>query len=136
MNLIYIILFFLLFASWEKPKKLEDFRWENRVVLYFPKDKVESLLVADNLQEALAERKIVYIIFKDPLLSNAEMEFSENYQEQLKMKYQISAGKSKWVLIGLDGMAKLNQEGDLNWDLIFKTIDSMPMRQSEIRRKK
>lgn len=136
MNFIYIILFSFLFASWEKPKKLEDFRWENRVVLYFPKDKVESHLVSDSLKEALAERKIVYIIFNDSLLSNAEVDLSKNYQEQLKMKYQISTEKSKWVLIGLDGMAKLNQEGDLDWNFIFKTIDAMPMRQSEMRRMK
>lgn len=136
MNFISIILFLVLFPTWDKPKKLEDFRWESRIFLYFPKEKVGPQFVSDSLKESLEERRIVYFIFNNPLLSNAEVDFSENYQEQLKTKYQISTEKSKWILIGLDGMAKLSQEGDMDWNLIFKTIDAMPMRQSEIRRKK
>lgn len=136
MNFIYITLFFFLFASWGKPKKLEDFRWENRIVLYFPKENVDSKIVADSLKEALAERKILYFIIKDTMLSNAEVDFDKSYQEQLKMKFQSSSNQGKWVLIGLDGMVKLKEEGDMNWNRIFKTIDAMPMRQSEIRKGK
>ena len=46
----------------------------------------------------------------------------------------MEKNQSNWVLIGLDGGVKLNKEGLPDWEYIFKTIDSMPMRQSEIRK--
>ncbi|EKB50651.1 hypothetical protein B879_00629 [Cecembia lonarensis LW9] len=133
----YFMLIFVLFAFWpkEKPKTLEDFRWKNRLLLYFGQEIEKGWNIEDNLAEEINERKLVYLVFTDSLISNQELDFSKEYIISLQKKYAMGAKGPCWVLIGLDGGVKMRKEDVLGWDLVFKTIDAMPMRQSEIRRR-
>ena len=117
----------------EKPKQLEDFRWKNRIVLIFDSGSETNDVYSDSLLIKMKERKVLYFFINEDLKSNAEVNFSNTYLEGLKGRYQIGEDRSSWVLLGLDGGVKMRGEGALDWNLIFGAIDSMPMRQSEIK---
>lgn len=114
-----------------KPITLEDLKWKNRVLLVFSQD--FDFGRSDELKEELADRKLVYFVFIDDIKSNSKYQFSDSYITQLKKKHNSEPKTSKWVLIGLDGGVKLQEQSELNWEKVFRTIDSMPMRQSEIK---
>ncbi len=114
---------------------LEDLKWENRIVLYFPGlSEVGDFHLTDSIQEEIEDRKLAYFVFQESIISNKQPKFSANYIHQLHSKYRLGSKSESWVLIGLDGGVKMKSEKPLDWDLIFKTIDGMPMRQSEMRR--
>ncbi|WP_235062802.1 DUF4174 domain-containing protein [Indibacter alkaliphilus] len=125
---------FIILQVQDKPKTLEDLRWKNRVVLYFPHDTSSWTFPDDSISNEIEERKIKYFVISDTAFSNSEMEFSQAYLDKLKIRYKMGSKLDSWVLIGLDGGAKVRKEEKIDWEYIFKTIDAMPMRQSEIRR--
>lgn len=128
-----ILLFIFMVATFgqQKPITLEDLRWKNRVLLVFSQE--FDLGKSEDLKQELAERKLLYFVFEDVVKSNSSNQFSDAYKEALIKKYRHNSKEAKWVLIGLDGGVKLQEQSELNWDKVFQTIDSMPMRQSEIR---
>ena len=60
----------------------------------------------------------------------------KNSVQALRKKYDVETGKLTLILIGKDGGEKMRQVGSIDLQSIFKRIDSMPMRQSEMRRQK
>lgn len=135
MNPIFIFLFLIIIMAQDSPKTLDDFRWKNRIVLYFPQEADLWVTPDDSILNEIEERKIKYFVIADSVFSNSEVEFSADYINKITNRYKIGAKKSSWVLIGLDGGAKVKKEEEIDWSYIFKSIDSMPMRQSEIRKK-
>lgn len=131
-----IVVFFIIISLFNQDKQmtLEDMKWKNRVVLYFPEEGIGNIPFTDSLHLAIEDRKIAYFIFEDSVVSNVDITFSPTYLQQLKNKYQLGSKGNLYVLLGLDGGVKLKKEDALDWDLIFNTIDAMPMRQSEIRK--
>jgi hypothetical protein len=136
MNIVFILIILASLVLQEKPKQLEDLRWKNRLVLIFQNDLESKDVLSDSLLKEIKERKIIYFFIGEGVKSNAEIDFSSLYIEGLKNRYQLGEIKNSWVLIGLDGGIKMRKEEELDWRLIFKTIDSMPMRQSEIKYQK
>ncbi len=114
-----------------KPITLEDLKWKNRVLLVFSQD--FDFEKSKDLEKELNDRKLVYFVFEVDVKSNMNFEFSDAYKAALLNKYSHGTEGAKWVLIGLDGGVKLQETSDLDWEKVFKTIDSMPMRQSEIK---
>lgn len=134
-NLVLIGLCALMMVQ-SSPKSLDDLKWKNRVVLYFPQKDLAWQNPNDSLLLEMEERKIIFFVIRDSVESNSDMVFSADYISKLDSRYKMGAKSPSWVLIGLDGGAKLRKEEVLNWSYIFKTIDAMPMRQSEIRKSK
>jgi hypothetical protein len=133
MNTTFILIILVSLVLQEKPKQLEDFRWKNRLVLIFQNDHEYKDVLSDSLLKEIKERKIIYFFIDQGVKSNAEIDFSSSYIEGLKNRYQLGEIRESWVLIGLDGGIKMRKEEELDWSLVFKTIDSMPMRRSEIK---
>ena len=131
MGMYLMILAMMMAFGQDMELKLEDLKWKNRVVLFFPVEGEQDLEMTDRVLLELEERKLALYIFGDSLVSNHDKTFSPTEINQLQKRYQMGSNKSCWVLIGLDGGVKLRKEGDLDMDLILKTIDSMPMRMSE-----
>jgi hypothetical protein len=134
-HLLAILMIFAIVLS-EKPKQLEDLQWKNRIVLVFEEGIDSKVGVSESLLSQMQERKLAYFFIDEGYKSNVEVNFSKAYLEDLKKKFKIEGNKSSWLLIGLDGGVKMKGQGNLDWDLIFRTIDSMPMRQSELKSKK
>lgn len=117
--------------------EIKDLQWKNRVLLVFPADKnANGLDLTDTIQEDLDERDLIYFYFGDELESNSPYTFTKYHQKELQKLYRSGTDKGNYVLIGKDGGSKLEESGnDINWPLLFSTIDSMPMRIREMRNK-
>jgi hypothetical protein len=111
-------------------KKLSDFKWENRIVLTFdiPSEEFQKI---DKFQ--FIDRKLLFFQFEDANLHQTNFEGEIDATSFLKLKELY---KGEYILIGLDGGVKAygNKENFSILNLI-NTIDAMPMRQSEIRKK-
>lgn len=117
---------------------LKDHQWKDRLVLVLAdnKDKQNFQKQLAELQkdrEALKERKLViYQILPDKFTTGFKPESWKNNSE-LYHKYKTNNQDFQVLLIGLDGSIKLEQSAVLSLKKLFSTIDSMPMRQSEMR---
>lgn len=112
-------------------KVLEDLKWEKRVVLIFASDGFDENLIAQqeilkNDKEGYAERDLVVLTY---LLADKD-------DQALRQKYNIQKNQFTFLLIGKDGGQKLIKNEVVKSKDLFDLIDSMPMRQSEMRRRK
>ena len=113
---------------------LEDLKWKNRIVIYFPIPHQNPKFELDSIKEKLNERRIIFLSIGDVFYSNSKLNFTQDYLRTLQEKHLPEKNQGYWLLIGLDGGIKETKIGEPDWDFIFRTIDSMPMRQSEIRK--
>ncbi|WP_194774337.1 DUF4174 domain-containing protein [Pararhodonellum marinum] len=134
MNLFFRLLLLSIFLQGTPNiNTLEDMRWEKRIVLYFDPDKrIHPDFLEENVLKGIEERDIAYFIFSDQLYSNVSHQFTKDYQDEIKIKFG-KENRLKWVLIGKDGGVKLSKDQLIDFDLIFKTIDQMPMRIQEMK---
>ncbi len=134
-----LITFLLIMASTSSQTNIEikDLQWKNRVLLVFPSDKdAKGLDLTDGIQEDLVERDLIYFYFGNEFESNSPYTFTKKHQKELQKQYGSGTAKGNYVLIGKDGGSKLEESGnEINWPLLFSTIDSMPMRIREMKKK-
>ncbi|AKP52660.1 DUF4174 domain-containing protein [Cyclobacterium amurskyense] len=139
MNYLITFVFFISSTFIQSQITLTDLQWKNRVLLVFPSINEESdmeLNLTDSLEIELKDRDLVYFYFGDSLQSNTNYIFEPAYQKKLKQLYQMGSKQHSYVLIGKDGSSKLKIEKDsVDWQVLFATIDSMPMRIKEIKNK-
>ena len=139
MNYLITFVFFISSTFIQSQITLTDLQWKNRVLLVFPSINEESdmeLNLTDSLEKELKDRDLIYFYFGDSLQSNTNYKFEPAYQKKLKQLYQMGSKQHSYVLIGKDGSSKLKIEKDsIDWQVLFATIDSMPMRIKEIKNK-
>jgi hypothetical protein len=141
----YIQLIFLLFliSTYTENVKAQDFsahKWEHRLVLILTDDtdnekynnQVEEM---KNQMDGAKERRIVvYHITPEKL----KVGLSDGGWQKLETeyaRYKKTSSQPEIILIGLDGGVKLRAEEFLSNQKLFDTIDAMPMRMQEMRRK-
>ncbi|WP_372920515.1 DUF4174 domain-containing protein [Salegentibacter sp.] len=118
---------------------IKDFQWKNRLVLIIAEDKEnqsfqKQLAELQKDQDGLKERKlIIYKILPGKFSKGLESETWEN-DSVLYQKYKTNASGFQVLLLGLDGGIKLDQSEIISLKKLFNTIDSMPMRQAEMRK--
>jgi hypothetical protein len=125
----------LLFLSLIDPtlKSPKDFIWENRILI-FQSNEFDSTWFDKDLEQHLKDRKLLVFEFDGEHLvkTNSEAKIDEF---KFLGKLQTNGQKSnQWVLIGLDGGIKTVGAKVPTPTDIFRIIDAMPMRQSEIRK--
>ena len=102
---------------------LSEYRWKNRlIILVARKTNPEQLKLLKETEKQLRERDIL-VLEKTP--NNKDLKplgITNNFEGIL--------------LIGKDGGIKLQRPFVVEPQVIFDLVDSMPMRKSEIRRKK
>jgi len=116
-------------------------QWKDRLVLIIAEDEnnktfKQQLTELQKHPQGLNERKLViYQILPEKYTTGIE---EENWKisSDLYSTYKALKSDFRVILIGLDGGEKLKQTEVLSAEKLFNTIDSMPMRQSEIRRNK
>ena len=120
-----------------KREDLSDHKWKHRLILIFSDKKLESQF--DQQKAEIVDRHIVYyqVGSNGQSSTNSKIKPSPEllkYLEGLKAKYskKDSGDQDLIVLIGKDGGVKLTSES-LEWKKIYALIDSMPMRQREMR---
>lgn len=115
------------------PKYPEDFRWEKRILISFGADGFDEDFLEGHLM-GIQERKLLLVHLVKVDLHWTNSEESLDLSGFLELRKQIRPSSS-WALIGLDGGIKNQGAGKVPIELLLRQIDSMPMRQSEIRRK-
>lgn len=129
MKLIFILIFILSSMSFSK-KQLSDFKWENRLIVTFdiPSEGLDSLAPSD-----LKDRKLLLFAFESENLTYSNFEGEIDQIDFLKLSKDYPGF---YFLIGLDGGVKsYGKKENFSIGELIKQIDSMPMRQSEIKRK-
>lgn len=132
-GLFFLLLSLVVFNM--KPIEPRDLVWEKRILVISDSGANEVDWFADELREDLNERRLLVFVFsgKDLVQSNFDQEI--NPDSFLRLLIPTKGKLTSWVLIGLDGGKKNEGQSSPNPDEIFRIIDSMPMRQSEIKRK-
>ncbi|WP_338221314.1 DUF4174 domain-containing protein [Algoriphagus sp. oki45] len=118
-----------------KPVEPRDLVWEKRILVISDSGPNEVDWFSDDLTKDLTERRLLVFVFsgKDLVQSNFDKEI--NPDSFLRLLNPNKGKLTSWALIGLDGGKKNEGHSSPNPDEIFRIIDAMPMRQSEIKRK-
>jgi len=129
-------------------QSFQPYQWKNRliVIVSLGEDKTqlnEQLAILEKDNEGLKDRKLLVYQFSD---SENKSEFKKglhkksNWQKgqlPLYIKNRMTKNTPFQVfLLGLDGGIKLQKNQPVSLPNFFNLIDQMPMRQSELRRKK
>jgi len=118
---------------------LKSFLWDFRIVLVStPSSEVDDhVSELKRAQEAINERHILWFVFGDDSVAtnydNAEP-LGEEFRPTVLKRYfsEQSEGKTQVRLIGKDGGVKA-RSAKLDLQQLFALIDTMPMRQAEMR---
>lgn len=120
---------------------LEIYRWKNRLVLICapsrnstPYRRQKDLLAGK--QEEMQDRDIVVI----ELLMTGESKIGPSpltmdQQVHMRADYAVPSDGFQFILVGKDGGVKLRAGQPVKPEDLFELVDSMPMRQEEIRRR-
>lgn len=117
-------------------KDIDIFEWEKRIILINSDNDLEGITaILDDADYEIRDRHIYWFILnKSKVVSNYAGEIGKNFAINMRKKY-FADGLGSVVLIGKDGGVKRRAE-KLDLENLFALIDTMPMRQSEMARKK
>ncbi len=136
-KVLVLILLFLAIPS-VSAQSLSEYQWENRLVIIFTESK-DSKKLQQQLKElesdikGLKDRKLI-IIHSLPQKHKPVLPKETRWQDSnLYQNRKGSEDNFEVILIGLDGGVKLRQTEILETEKLFGLIDSMPMRQAELK---
>ena len=138
-KLLFFAFLFLAISSMSS-QSLSEYQWENRLVIIFTetknsKDLREQLKELEGDIKGLEDRKVV-ILHALPKKQKKLLPEESDFQDSELYKKKESKTDFEVILIGLDGGVKLRQNDILKTEKLYGLIDSMPMRQAEMRRNK
>lgn len=112
--------------------RLEDYKWENRLLLVFAPDDnnsnfVEQLDVIGKNARGIKERDLV-VWELAPTGKHAVQ------RKELLVKFDVEESAYTLILLGKDGLEKYRSNKPVSMEEIFRVIDQMPMRRQEIRK--
>lgn len=125
-------------------QSLDQHQWKHRVILLFAPNLNDSILNRqvqefNALSAELIDRNlVVYQITPTQVVYQNKPLLPETAKPVLTLydRYDVQKEAFAVILIGKDGGRKLQSVQWTSPNTIFRLIDSMPMRQSEMRRKK
>ena len=120
---------------------LSQFKWKNRLLFLFAEDASDPLF--KNLQSQIMAQKTEVddrdlIVFEVPSKDPARMgttPLDRQQADSIRNHFDIPSNSFSLILVGKDGGIKLKREDRVDLREVFGLIDSMPMRQNEIRQK-
>lgn len=148
-KLRYALLFaFIIFmpnsSAAQSLSDLEPFEWKNRLILITAKTACQSDIdLLEQAQTNIDDRHIIWFLFCQEQNINdskqTELHVSSNYTNSISSAFSktiieryFDSKKDSVVLIGKDTGVKYRAK-KLGLNAIFSRIDSMPMRQSEMK---
>jgi len=124
------------------PTNLQQYQWQNRLLLLFAPN-------ADNADyqaqvEALAAREpglddrdmvIFHVLAEEGYVERAgeKIPLSDPHTASLRAQFDVPQDTFTLLLVGKDGSIKRHENQAVAVDALFAQIDSMPMRQREMR---
>lgn len=144
MMLIYIMVIALVaFARKDvMPMDITQFQWKNRLLFLFAPDSrhplFESFRTEIVAQEAEVKDRdmVVFEILEQGPSRMGDTFLDKDEVDAIRKRFAAAPDRFTLILIGKDGGIKLKRNDETRLRDIFARIDSMPMRQSEMRQKK
>ncbi|PPD30025.1 MAG: hypothetical protein CTY20_04550 [Hyphomicrobium sp.] len=123
-----------------KASAMSGYKWKMRPLLVFaPSEGSASLTtqraIVASLRPAFQDRHMVVVyIVGDTVQAELGGKPSQS-AAPLRSRYGVDAGEFRVILIGKDGGEKLSSGSPIAATALFSTIDAMPMRKDETRRR-
>jgi hypothetical protein len=119
---------------------MTDYKWKYRPLLVFADAGTNAPLAEQRRmvsanRTALSERNVVVIWVVGDTVSAELGPQPREGAKALRALFGAAKGGFRAVLVGKDGGTKLNSASPLGAGALYATIDAMPMRQNEMRRK-
>lgn len=131
---IFNLLILTHFYQSEMPATPADFRWKSRLLIINGEGDC-SVWFDEKIQKDLSDRKLMVFHFNEGSLEESNFKGELKAAEFLKLIPKKADQSIYWVLVGLDGGIKSSGVSLPKSGEIFKIIDAMPMRQSELVKK-
>lgn len=140
MKFLITLLSFIYMAS-VNAQEINSHQWKDRLLLILSKNSEnenfqDQVRILKENHKDLEERKlVVYQILPGKFKTGINEDAKWQQSEYLFKKYKTPNSNFDIILIGLDGREKFKDSKVVPVQTIFSTIDSMPMRKAEIRKK-
>ena len=118
---------------------LSAYRWTHRLLFIFASSTADDSYAALNERITQSELgiddrdMIIFRIFGKSPSWVASKPLSHDDVISLRRRFGIDPDNFAVVLVGKDGGVKMSKQGSVDLESIFDVIDSMPMRQHEMR---
>ena len=119
--------------------KFEDYQWQNRLLLLFaPNSKIETYVeqlrfFAEQPNETADRDLLIFSLFEQETGRLDNRSISVPAAKAARERFDVAEDSFALLLIGKDGGVKFRSDQPASTDQIFALIDSMPMRQQEMR---
>lgn len=120
-------------------KTPSDFQWENRILIVIANQESDSrvseqLSNFEGSEVGFKERDLItFFLYKNGASRLNEQLLHPSSAEDILKQYGFGEPGFRLLLIGKDGGVKLQKDTPVSVEDIFGLIDSMPMRQREMR---
>lgn len=120
---------------------IEDFQWKKRLLLIFSPHRTDPLF--NSLANEISSRPgdvedrdlVIFEILESEDSKTSSGKFERRKSASIRERFEIPNNTFTVILLGKDGGIKLKRDDHVRLEEIFRLIDSMPMRQDEIRQK-
>jgi hypothetical protein len=139
------VIFFILIAlnlcapGETTPMDLTQFKWKNRLLFLFAPDRnhpfykhLHSQIIDQKPEVEDRDLVIFTILLQGPSQMNATA-IDRQEADSIRDRFMIPPKAFSLILIGKDGGIKLKRNDQVDLAEVFELIDSMPMRQNEMR---
>lgn len=118
---------------------MDTYKWKYRPFVVFAPEGGDALLArqrqqVNSVRPAFIDRRIVVVYVTGDRIKTEFGPSPGISASALRERYGISPSAFRALLIGKDGDVKLSEAAPISSGTVFRTVDSMPMRQDEIRR--
>lgn len=134
----FLIIIFLFNGFFMQSQSLKEYRWKNRIIILVDGEndtakfqKQYEAITAEG--SALRDRDLILILLKEDLVELSNDNESDIDETQLRNELKIDSAFEGVILIGKDGGIKMREKFHAEPQAIFDLIDSMPMRQAEMK---
>ncbi len=117
---------------------LDDYKWKNRLLLVFaPKEDAayqDQMQLFKEQQPGFNERDllVVHLLAEGTSFINNQP-IDAQLATQIRERFNVAQQEFQVILVGKDGTAKRRDRSPISPEVIFTSIDAMPMRQQEMR---
>jgi hypothetical protein len=120
---------------------LTQFQWKNRLLFLFAPDSNNPLF--KNLQNKIMAQRaevkdrdlvVFEVLERGPSRMNTAP-IDRQAADSIRDRFSVPQNTFSLILVGKDGGIKLKRHDQASLEEVFELIDSMPMRQNEMRQK-
>lgn len=139
MRTITNLALFLFALSSNAQEDFLKYKWRNRILVFSTASLDNETFIAQwekfkSSQKKLEDRNMLLFVLAKGRIYDKELKVIHHYHiAPLRKKYQMPQTFNGLTLIGKDGLVKLQKQFAVEPQVIFETIDQMPIRQREMR---